>query len=80
MNIIYFLLIGLLAGWLAGKVVQGRGFGLPGNLVVGVLGALLGGFLFRLIGVTAYGTIGEILLAFVGALVLLFLMGFIKKS
>ena len=49
-DLIYFLLIGMAAGWLAGKLMEGRSFGLLGNLVVGVIGAILGGFLFRLVG------------------------------
>ena len=51
MDIVVFLLIGLLAGWLAGKIMKGRGFGLFGNLAVGVVGALLGGLLFKLMGI-----------------------------
>ena len=47
MNIILFLLIGLVAGWLAGKIMKGKGFGLVGNLVVGVVGAFIGGFVFN---------------------------------
>ncbi|MFT6110263.1 MAG: putative membrane protein YeaQ/YmgE (transglycosylase-associated protein family), partial [Planctomycetota bacterium] len=47
MEIIYFLLIGSVAGWLAGQLMKGRGFGLFSNMVIGVLGAVLGGYLFR---------------------------------
>jgi uncharacterized membrane protein YeaQ/YmgE (transglycosylase-associated protein family) len=73
-NVIWFLLVGLVSGWLAGMLVKGHGFGLVGDLVVGVLGALLGGFLFTALGVAAYGLAGSLIMAVVGALVLLFLI------
>jgi uncharacterized membrane protein YeaQ/YmgE (transglycosylase-associated protein family) len=79
MHIIIFLFIGMLAGWLAGKIMKGKGFGLIGNLIVGVIGALLGGFLFRVLGISTAGFIGSIAMAVIGALVLLYLIGFIKK-
>ena len=77
-GIIWFLLIGLAAGWLAGVLVKGRGFGLAGDLVVGVLGALLGGYLFAVFGVAAYGLAGSLIMAVAGALVLLFLVRLIR--
>lgn len=79
MNLVYFLLIGLAAGWLAGLVMKGRGFGLLGNMVVGVIGAFLGGFLFQFFGVAAGGLLGSLVVAFVGAVVLLFVVGLVKK-
>jgi uncharacterized membrane protein YeaQ/YmgE (transglycosylase-associated protein family) len=80
MNWLWFILIGLAAGFLAGAVVKGHGFGLVGNLVVGVIGALLGGFLFGLVGIAATNVIGDLISAFVGAVVLLLLIGFIKRK
>ena len=80
MEIIGFLIIGLLAGWLAGDIMKGRGFGLIGNLVVGVVGALIGGFLFRLIGLASTNVIGSLITAVVGAVVLLVIVGFLKKA
>jgi uncharacterized membrane protein YeaQ/YmgE (transglycosylase-associated protein family) len=77
---IWFILIGLAAGFLAGAVVKGHGFGLIGNLVVGVIGALLGGFLFGLFGLATTNLIGNLISAFVGAVVLLLLIGFIKRK
>jgi uncharacterized membrane protein YeaQ/YmgE (transglycosylase-associated protein family) len=74
MDIVWFLLIGLAAGYLAGQIVKGRGFGLVGDLVVGVIGALLGGFLFNLLGLSAAGLIGSLVTATVGAVALLFLL------
>lgn len=79
-NWIWFILIGLAAGFLAGVVVKGHGFGIVGNIIVGIIGALLGGFLFRLLGLSATGKIGELICAFVGALVLLFLLKFVKSK
>ncbi len=78
MNWIWFILIGLAAGFLAGTVVKGHGFGIIGNIIVGIIGAVLGGFLFRLLGLSATGKIGSLLCAFVGAIVLLFLLKFVK--
>ncbi len=80
MYLLWFLLIGLIAGWLAGKVFRGRGFGLIGDLIVGVLGALVGGYLFRLAGLATYGTLGSLLTAFIGAIVLLAIMNWIARK
>jgi len=80
MNFIWFILIGLAAGFLAGAVVKGHGFGLLGNLVVGVVGGLLGGFIFGLLGIGATNLIGALICSFVGAVVLLVLIGFIKRK
>ena len=80
MSFVYFVLIGMLAGWLAGKFAKGRGFGLLGNLIIGVLGAVVGGFLFGLAGLTATGLIGELVTATVGAVVLLFAVGYLKQQ
>jgi len=74
LDLFYFLLIGLAAGWLAGKIMEGHSFGLVGNLIVGVVGAVLGGFLFRLVGLAATGLLGSLICATVGAVVLLFLL------
>jgi len=79
MEILLFLLVGLVAGWLAGKIMKGRGFGFVGNLIVGVIGALLGGFLFRILGMTTTSLLGSLLTAIVGAIILLFIVGQLKK-
>jgi len=80
MYIFWFLLIGLAAGWLAGQIMKGGGFGLIGDLVVGVIGALLGGILFDLLGLHAIGLLGNLVMATVGAIVLLWLLRFIKRA
>lgn len=72
MSVLWFLLIGLAAGWLAGKLTKGGGFGLLGNLIVGVIGAVLGGFLFGLIGLRSTSLLGSLITATAGAVALLF--------
>ena len=73
-SLLYFLLIGIIAGFLASAIMKsGRG-SLLRYLVIGAIGALLGGFLFRLVGLAAYGLLGELVMATVGAVVLLFLL------
>lgn len=74
MSILEFLLIGLIAGWIAGKITKGYGFGIIGNIVVGIIGALFGGLIFNLLGVTAYGDIGSIVMSVIGAVVFLSLL------
>ena len=81
MNNVWFLIIGLIAGWLAGTLVKGGGFGLVGDLIVGVVGAFLGGFLFSTLGVSAGGgLIGSLVVATIGAVVLLFLIRLINRA
>ena len=79
-SLIMFLVIGAVAGWLAGLIMKGRGFGLLGNIIVGIIGAVLGGFLFGALGLAAGGLIGSLITAVVGAVVLLFLISLIKKA
>lgn len=79
MNIIWFILIGIAAGWLAGKIMRGDGFGVLGDLVVGVIGALLGGLLFGMLGITAGGLLGSLVMATLGAVVLIWLVRLIRR-
>ncbi len=74
MGILEFLLIGLIAGWIAGKIMKGHGYGIIGDIIVGIIGALVGGFLFSLFGITAYGDIGSIVMSVIGAVVFLSLL------
>lgn len=80
MEFLWFILIGLAAGWLAGQIMKGSGFGVIGDIVVGVIGALLGGFLFNALGLFAGGLIGSLIVATVGAIVLLYILRLIKKG
>jgi uncharacterized membrane protein YeaQ/YmgE (transglycosylase-associated protein family) len=80
MVIVWTVLIGAAAGWLAGKVMKGKGFGFWGNLGVGILGALVGGFLFGILGISAYTLVGRLVTAFVGALFLLWVLRLLKKA
>lgn len=81
MNFIWFILIGLAAGWLAGQLVKGGSFGLLGDIIVGVIGALLGGFLFSAFGLSSGGgLLGSLLVATIGAVVLLFGLRLIKSA
>jgi uncharacterized membrane protein YeaQ/YmgE (transglycosylase-associated protein family) len=75
---LWFLIIGIVAGWLAGNIVKGGGFGLIGDLIVGVVGAFIGGALYSFLGFSAYGTIGEIIMATVGAVILLWIIRLIR--
>ena len=79
-SLLIILVIGAVAGWLAGILMRGFGFGLIGNIVVGILGAVVGGWLFTTLGVSiGGGWIDSIFTATVGAVVLLFAVGVLKK-
>jgi uncharacterized membrane protein YeaQ/YmgE (transglycosylase-associated protein family) len=80
LHLIIFLAVGLAAGWLAGNIMKGRGFGLLGNLAVGVIGSFVGGLVFRLIGFTPTHILGSLISAVVGAIVLLYVVGLLKKA
>ena len=79
MNIIIFLAIGAVAGWLAGTLMKGGGSGLIGNMLIGIAGAFIGGFVFNFVGLSASGLIGSIITATAGAAILLWLIAIIKK-
>ncbi len=81
MGIVAFLVLGALAGWLAGVIMKGRGFGLLGNMAVGIVGAMLGGPLLAMLGLfSGGGFVGQLVTATIGALVLLFVVGLIRKA
>ncbi len=71
MDFLWFLLIGLAAGWLASQIMKGGGSGLVSDLLMGVIGAIVGGFLFGLFGLSATGLLGSLITATVGAIVLI---------
>jgi uncharacterized membrane protein YeaQ/YmgE (transglycosylase-associated protein family) len=76
----WIILIGILAGFLAGKLMQGRGFGLIVDLLLGIVGSYIGSWLFVKLGIaTSGGFIGQLLVSLVGALLLLFLIRLIRR-
>lgn len=78
-SILVILVVGIVAGWLAGKVVRGTGFGLIGDLVVGIAGALVASLLFPRLGITlGSGLISEILFSALGAIILLLIVGLLR--
>ncbi len=80
-GLLIFLAIGAVAGWLAGKIMRGGGFGLLGDIVVGIVGSVVGGYLFGLAGISAGGgLVGSIVTATVGALVLLYVIRLVKRA
>ncbi len=79
MDLLSFLIIGLIAGWIADMLVKGSQFGLLGDLIVGVIGAFIGGFIFNALGIDAYGLLGSIVMAVIGAVVLLLLLNAFNK-
>jgi uncharacterized membrane protein YeaQ/YmgE (transglycosylase-associated protein family) len=75
MNLVLFILVGLIAGALARRVVSGHGYGVLGDIVVGVIGAFLGGWIFTTcLGVAGGGVLMSLFVAFIGAIVLLWLI------
>ncbi|HKO58732.1 MAG TPA: GlsB/YeaQ/YmgE family stress response membrane protein [Thermoanaerobaculia bacterium] len=79
-SLLWFLLIGLIAGWLAGRVMRGGGYGLLGDMIIGVIGALVGGWLFGVLGIHAGGLLGALITAFIGAILLIFLLRLIRRA
>lgn len=79
MQFLWFLLIGLVAGWLAGLVVKGSGFGIIGDIIVGIVGAIFGGWLFSALGFSFGGDLGGLITATLGAIVLILLIRLIKR-
>ena len=79
-SLLLFLLIGLVAGWLAGRIMKSGGLGLVGNLIVGVIGAVLGGWLFGLLGISAGGILGSLLTALVGAILLIYVLRLLRRA
>ncbi|MCE2805868.1 MAG: GlsB/YeaQ/YmgE family stress response membrane protein [Gemmataceae bacterium] len=78
-SFLYFILIGLAAGWLAGIIMKSPGGGLLRNLIIGTIGALLGGFLSQLVGIHASGLLGSLLVATAGAVVLILLLRVLSR-
>ena len=79
MGIIYSLLLGCLAGFCAGKLMKGGGFGVIMNIILGLVGGVLGGWLFSLFGIELGGIWGQLITAIIGAVVILWIASFFKK-
>ncbi len=80
-SLLIFLLVGAIAGWLAGMVVRGGGLGLIGDIVVGVIGSFIGGWLFGMLHIaTGSGFIGSVIGAFAGAVVLLLILRLVRRG
>ena len=80
MGLIVWLVIGGVAGWLAGQIMKGAGFGLVGNIILGIIGSVIAGFLLPMIGLGfGGGLIGQIIDAVIGAVIALAVIGFVKK-
>lgn len=80
-SLLIIILVGIIAGWLAGQIVKGGGFGLIGDLVVGIIGAFIGGWLLPRLGIVLGGGIlGEIVSATIGAVVLLVILKLVRRA
>ena len=80
-SILGWIVIGAIAGWAAGELMRGDGFGFTGNAVIGILGAIVGGWVFSLLGLpTDYGFVGSLFTATIGAIILLFTFGLIRRT
>jgi len=79
-NVLLFLVIGVVAGFLAGKIMKGAGFGLVGDLIVGVIGSFIGVWVFGLLGIVSGGILGLLIASVVGALLLLYIIRLAKRG
>jgi len=79
-NLIYWIVVGLIAGWAAGKIMKGGGYGTLMDIVLGIVGVIVGGWLMGLLGISAGGLIGTIVVAIIGAVFLIWLSRLLKKA
>ena len=81
MGLLYWIVVGLIAGWLAGQVMKGGGYGVLADIILGILGGIVGGWIFGQLGVSAGGgMIGSIIVAFIGAVVLVAITRVLKRA
>ena len=80
MSFLTWIIVGLIAGWLAGQVMKGGGYGVLMDIILGILGGILGGWVFGLLGIHAYGFIGSIIISFIGAVLLVWITRQLKKA
>jgi uncharacterized membrane protein YeaQ/YmgE (transglycosylase-associated protein family) len=79
-GLVWWIAVGLVAGWAAGKIMKGSGYGPVMNIVLGIVGAVVGGFVLGLIGIHGSGLIGSILVAIFGAVFLIWLSHRLKRA
>jgi uncharacterized membrane protein YeaQ/YmgE (transglycosylase-associated protein family) len=80
LDLLYYIVIGLIAGWLAGRILKDRSMGLVGNLLIGVTGAVLGAYIFEFFGISSGGFIGTLISAVIGAVILLYVIQALRKA
>ncbi len=80
MGFLTWIIVGLIAGWLAGQVMKGGGYGVLVDIILGILGGIIGGWVFGLLGLHAGGLIGTIIVSFVGAVILVWITRLLKKA
>ena len=81
MGFVYWIIVGVIAGWLAGKVMKGGGYGVLLDLLLGIVGGVVGGWVFGMLGIwPGGGIIGSIIVAFIGAVILVWLSRLFKKA
>jgi uncharacterized membrane protein YeaQ/YmgE (transglycosylase-associated protein family) len=79
--IVWWIIVGLIAGWLAGLVMKGGGFGILVDIILGILGGIVGGWIFGMLGIwPGFGMIGSICVAFIGAIILVGLSRLLKRA
>jgi uncharacterized membrane protein YeaQ/YmgE (transglycosylase-associated protein family) len=79
LDLLYYIIIGLIAGWLAGRILKERSMGLFGNLVIGVVGAVVGAYIFEFFGISSGGLLGTLVSAVIGAVILLYVIQALRK-
>ena len=79
-NLIWWIIVGLIAGWAAGKIMRGGGYGPLMDIILGIVGAVVGGWLMGAIGIYAGGLIGTIVIAIIGAIFLIWLSRLLKRA
>jgi len=79
-GLIWWIIVGLIAGWAAGKIMKGGGYGAVMDIVLGIVGAVVGGWLMSLVGLQAGGLIGTIIVAIIGAVILIWIARMLKKA
>lgn len=80
MDLIWWIVVGLIAGWAAGKIMKGGGYGTVMDIVLGIIGAVVGGWLMGMFGIHAAGFLGTIIIAIIGAVFLIWISRMLKKA